>query len=114
MVRPREGGIIRGKATPASKVVFNDRNNKRIGTAWADSEGRFELKQTKVRSLEELVPQSIIDKDSLTWEDYRTKGRERRWLWSRVKTVDVVVVDEVHSAKNRNSKMYDALKKSCS
>jgi len=106
----KEGGIIRGKAlNPKSRVVFNDRNGKRIGSTWAGPDGVFELKQTKVQCLNDAIPECMVDMNSLTWEPYTTKGRERRWLWSKVHTVDVIVVDEVHSAKNRNSRMYNAL-----
>ena len=109
-VEKKDGLILRGR-TPIShgRVKFQNRDGKSVGTVGSDANGNFTLRQTVESDLANIVPASMIDGE-ITAEQFTTPGRKRRWKWSNVKTVDVIVVDEVHSAKNRNSKMFKMLK----
>lgn len=43
-------------------------------------------------------------------EAHYTKGRAARWHWSKAKMLDLVILDESHSAQNRYANMATALK----
>ena len=110
---PKKKGLaITGKAlVPLSRVVFdNAATGKRAGSAWAQEDGTFSLRTTKISDMQDLVPLTAVDMESLACGEYETRGRKRRWKWSQVKTVDTVILDECQSAANRESEMFKTLK----
>lgn len=106
-LKAKQGTIISGMATPSTQVRFiNNTTQKSAGSTWADTEGRFSMRTTKA-SPEELQPTTLVT--HLAKHGYTTRPRPRRWKWSTT-PFDMVIVDESHVMKNKQSQFFKVAK----